>query len=407
LELILVVNFGGSSLKYRAYSVPRLELMSRGHIERLGSPDAVMRTWGEDGCGSEPRPVAASNLTEALRLLFAALLGPDGTTAGAAQIRVVAHKLAHGGPKYIDASIIDNDVLAALEEFATVVPIHNGASITAIRAVGEVLGPVTQVGVFETGFHASIPEFAAVYGLPYEICAEHGIRKYGFHGASHRYVSEQVPLILGVPVEGLRLVSCHLGSGTSVAAILSGRSVEISSGFTPQSGTMMSTRSGDFDAEALMYLLMRGISSVHELRTILAEKSGLLGISGVSGNLPEVMEEASRGNRRAVLAVDAFSYRIRQAIGMCATALNGVDVIAFTGGIGERSPEIRRRVCSGLEFLGLSLDQERNAFPGKDGVLSAADSRVKVVTLETDEEFIVAREALRIIGETTKSINRR
>jgi acetate kinase len=394
VDVILVVNFGGSSLKYRAYSIPDLSVVNRGHIERLGTDGAMMKVWDSGSSRATEKKVSARNPSEALELLFSELNIKGKADGTGYTIRAVAHKLAHGGPRYLAPAVIDEGVIAALEKFASVVPLHNGLSLTAIRAVREVLGDVVQVGVFETGFHTSLPAWATTYGLPYELCEEYGLRKYGFHGASHRYVSEQVPRIAGLPADNIRLVSCHLGSGTSVAAIRNGVSVEVSSGFTPQSGTMMSSRPGDYDGEVLLYLLIEGIKTVPEIRTMLIEESGLKGISGVSEDLRDVMAAVRGGNDRATLAVDTFCYRVRQHIGMCVTALGGVDAIAFTGGIGERNAEIRQRVCAGLEFLGVSISDALNLHPDPPALVNGADSRVKVVVLETDEEYIVAKQAM-------------
>jgi acetate kinase len=394
----LVMNYGGSSLKCRLYSLPDLNVTFRAQIDGLGSGSAILRCWNSDGTLSGPHAVVAFNAPQGTEVVFDKLLAEGGPLSSLRDLRFVAHKLAHGGLEYRDPAIIDADMITALEKWSTVVPIHNGASLVGIRAVAEVAPDVVQVGVFETWFHRTIPDYAAVYGLPHKLCEEHSLRKFGFHGASHRYVASRMRSLIGVDAEDLRLISCHLGSGTSVAAILNGRSVEISSGFTPQSGTIMSTRAGDFDAEVLMYLLSKRVVTLDRLRPMLEKESGIYGISGVSGDLKEVMDAANAGNARAELAVQAFCYRVKQYIGVSLIALNGVDVIAFTGGIGERSAEVRERICSGLGFVGVTLDKDRNnACPG-EGVISADNSSVRVVTLQTDEEYIVARDALGVVG---------
>lgn len=397
MEILLVVNFGGSSFKYRAYSLIDGSLVGRGRIENLGSSYATMKIWKEDG-KTISKNLGELTQEDSLRMLFNDLIKDGGLIGSLSDIKYVAHKLAHGGPHYISTALIDEDLERAVEEFASVVPIHNTASLNAIRIIRRVLPYCNQIAVFETEFHKDLPEYATIYGFPYEFKEKYGIRKYGFHGASHRYISEQVKTIVGNEVEEIKLVSCHLGSGTSVAAIHNGKSIEISSGFTPQSGTMMSTRAGDYDGEVLNYLQKVVRMDQDQIRKVLNEESGLKGISGISGDLVAVLKAVEDGNRRAMLAVDAFCYRVRLYIGMSAAALNGVNVLTFTGGIGENSPEIRERIVVGLDYLGLHIDPELNRSI-KNGKISSIGSKVKVLLIETDEEIIVAREALKLINK--------
>jgi acetate kinase len=360
---ILVPNLGSTSLKYQTIEMPSERVVARGRLERVSNyEDAVAQIR------SGPEPVQA-----------------------------VAFKAVHGGPDYRGTFLIDDGVIAALERFLPAAPAHNAIYLTAIRAFQAALPGVPLVAAFETEFHATMPDAASTYGLPTEWREQHGIRKYGFHGASHQYVAEQVPRITGRPMR--RLVSCHLGGSSSMCAILDGRSVDTTMGFSPQSGLENATRHGDLDVFAVLYRMEREGWSVAETRRALASTGGLAGLSGIpGGDVRDLQAEAAAGNSNAALALAVFAYEVKKTIGAFAAAMGGLDAIAFTGGIGENSATLRSACCEGLEFLGVRLDPERNEAAQGDRVVSAAESRVSVAALATNEEVIVARRAWRVLS---------
>jgi len=396
---ILVVNSGGSSLKYKVYEMPSEKVIARGHVDRLGTDRAELRHWITAGTRWTDRLVRAPmpDHLSAIRLMLRELTdGPLAILKSLDELDAIAHKLPHGG-EVTGAQLIDAEVLAALERFATVVPVHNPPVITAIEAFGELLPDTPQVGTFETHFHATLPPAAYRYALPEDWYTEHGIRRYGFHSCSHRYTMGKVAELLGKGAETLRMVCCHLGSGTSVCGIRGGQSVEISSAFTPQSGTPMSTRSGDFDPFVLTYLLSQTDLDVAELNRLLTAESGLAGLSGCGGDLRDIEAAAHDESEAAKLAIDVFVHNIRRWIGACLMATGGIDVLSFTGGIGEHDPLLRRRVCAGLDWLNLELDEFANQ-RGGEGVISTPTSDVKVVCVAVDEEIVVARDAFELLG---------
>jgi acetate kinase len=372
LVRVLVPNLGSTSLKLQLLDMEDETVVARGRVSAIGS------------AGSAPDHRAA----------MGQLLEPvDGP------IDAVGLKTVHGGPRFTESCLVTDEVVEAMREFLPVAPAHNAIYLEAIDILRDALPETPMVAVFEPGFHRTIPEAARLYGVPYEWAERHGIRRYGFHGASHRYVSQHVP--------ERRLVSCHLGGSSSVCAILDGESVDTSFGFSPQSGVLQGNRCGDFDAFAVLHLLER--MDAVELARALCKESGLLGISGVSGEMREVEEAAAAGNARAALAVDMFVHGVKKEIGAYAAVLGGIDALAFAGGIGENSPAVRERVCSGLEFLGIELDAARNRDPdATGGVVSPDGDSVVVVVVRTDEELVVARETVRVLGgvRTTKEVAR-
>jgi acetate kinase len=357
---ILVPNLGSTSLKYQLLEMPGERVLSRGKLERV------------------------ADYREAVSAI----------ETGGAAVDAVAFKAVLAGAAYRGTFVIDDALIAALEEYLPAAPAHNAIYLTAIRAFREALPGTPLVAAFETEFHASMPEFAARYGVPSEWSERHGVRKYGFHGASHQYVSERAPEILGRERESLRLISCHLGGSSSMCAIARGHSVDTTMGFSPQSGLENATRHGDLDVFAVLYMVERRNWSIDEVRRQLAGSGGLAGLSGVAGgDVRDLEAAAARGNRDAALALDVFTYQVRKTIGAYAAAMGGVDAIAFTGGIGENSARLRSLCCQGLEFLGVRLDPESNERGSGDRIVSAPDSQVAVVALATNEELIVARRA--------------
>jgi len=359
---VLVPNLGSTSLKLQLLDMEDETVLARGRVSAIGSPGS-------------PRDHRA-----AMELLLAGIDGP---------VDAIGLKTVHGGPRFAGSCVVDDEVVKAMTDFLRVAPAHNAIYLEAIAILRDVLPGTPMVAVFEPGFHHTVPEASRLYGVPYEWAERYGIRRYGFHGASHRYVSEQV--------HERRLVSCHLGGSSSVCAVLDGRSVDTSFGFSPQSGLVQGNRCGDLDPFAVLYLLRRFDEG--ELARALCKESGLLGLSGVSAEMRDVETAAAAGDVRAARAVDVFVHGVVREIGACAAVLGGIDTLAFAGGIGENSPAIRSRVCSGLGFLGIEIDPERNLDPeATGGVVSPDGGSVPVVVVWTNEELVVARETVRVLG---------
>ncbi|HSB15711.1 MAG TPA: acetate/propionate family kinase [Bryobacteraceae bacterium] len=361
---ILVPNLGSTSLKYQILEMPAERVLSRGRLERV----------------KDYREAVAQVRT------------------GDSRIDAVAFKAVHAGKKYRGTFVVDDELLAAMEEFLPAAPVHNAIYLTAMRAFQSEMPGVPLVAAFETEFHATMPESAARYGVPVEWREKYGVRKYGFHGASHRYVGERVAELLGQPQPSLRLVSCHLGGSSSICAIDGGRSVDTTMGFSPQSGLENASRHGDLDVFAVLYMMERRGWSIDEVRRQLASEGGLAGLSGVpGGDVRDLEQAAAAGNKDAALALEVFTYQVKKTIGAYAAAMGGLDAVAFTGGIGENSPRLRAACCAGLEFLGMCLDPERNESGSGDRMVSPDDSAVKILALATNEELIVARRAYGVL----------
>ena len=387
---VLVLNCGSSSIKYCLFDGPDPARQLRGLVERIGLDGSRHRRRGPDGERTEA--VRAPDHAAALELVF-------GTLGAERQIDVVGHRVAHGGDRYGAAAQVDDDVRATIQELATLAPLHNPHNLAGIEAAVRRLPGATHVAVFDTAFHRTIPSFAHQYALPHELARRLGLRRYGFHGPSHQYVALRTASWLRRPVTELKLVTCHLGSGNSVCAIDHGRSIDISTGFTPLEGLIMGTRCGDIDPGLVLHLQTAHGMTAAELERLLNHESGLKGVSGLTGDMREIEAAADRGDPRALLAVQMYTYRIRKYVGAYAAALGGVDALVFTAGIGENSAGVRARVCQGLDRLGIVLDEARNRAPG-DGVrdVSAEGSPVRVLVVPTDEELMIAREAVRTLG---------
>jgi acetate kinase len=391
---VLVPNLGSTSLKYQLLEMEGERVLARGKIERIGGKESAVITW--DAAGKATQTTAGiPNHRMAIQTLVERLKTEEVGT-----IDAVGFKAVHGGPRYRGSFRVDDDLLAAMREFVPVAPVHNPVYIQAMEIFREVLPGVPMVAVFEPGFHATIREKAYIYGVPYEWLEKYGVRKYGFHGSSHRYVSQRVPQLLGRTAEGSRLVSCHLGGSSSICAIQDGKSVDSSFGFSAQSGVEHATRSGDLDPFVVLRVMEKENLTTKQVGELLCKKGGLLGISGVSSDLRDIEAAADQGNARAALAIEVFVYEVKKYIGAYAAAMGGLDAVAFAGGIGENSVRVRADVCRGLGFLGLRLDEEKNgAAACGDRVISSADSKVVVLVVYTNEEIIVARETLRVLKE--------
>ena len=393
---VLVVNCGSSSLKYQLINMDNEEVMAKGYLEKIGLPDSFL-THKVNGEKYRIEKVI-TNHEEGIKLVLDQLLDENyGVIKDLKEIDAVGHRVVHGGEKFSDSVIITDEVIDAMKECIPLAPLHNPAGITGIEACKKVLPNVPMVGVFDTAFHQTIPEEAYIYAIPYEYYEKYRIRKYGFHGTSHKFVSRRVAELMGKPVEDLKIITCHLGQGGSLCAVKGGKSVDTSMGLTPLAGIPMGTRCGDIDPSIVTFLMKQENLTPDEMDTILNKKSGKLGISGVSFDDRDIEKAAAEGNQRAKLAIDTFAYQVLGFIGRYAAQMNGVDVITFAGGVGENGPEVRSKICNSLEFLGVKIDEEKNKVRGKECEISTPDSKVKVYIVPTDEELMIARDTMNLV----------
>ena len=391
---VLVINAGSSSLKYQLMDPDTGVVLATGLCERIGIDGKF--TYKPQVEGKETLKavdVAMPTHSEAIQTVLDALVdAKNGVIGSMKEIDAVGHRVVHGGEAFNQSVRIDENVMKAIEDCIPLAPLHNPANITGIRACEKVMPGVPMVAVFDTAFHQTMPAKAFTYALPYEYYKNDKVRRYGFHGTSHKYVTGRAAAMLGKPAEELKIITCHLGNGSSVTAVDGGKSVDTSMGFTPLAGLPMGTRSGDLDAGILQYLMNKHGLNIDEMLNILNKKSGVQGVSGVSSDFRDLEEAAKAGNEQAALAVDMFNYGVKKLIGAYAAAMGGVDAIVFTAGVGENSVSQRLDIASGLEFMGVKMDAEANNCRGKEAVISAADSKVKVLLIPTDEELMIARD---------------
>lgn len=393
---VLVVNCGSSSLKYQLIDMDNEAVLAKGQFEKIGAEDAIFTHKRPDAEKLE-RVEPILDHKQALKILLDILIDVEfGVISSMDEIDAVGHRVVHGAEKFADSVLITPAVMEALEECAKIAPLHNPPNIQGIEACEAIMPKVPQVAVFDTAFHQTMPAEAFLYGLPYEAYTELGVRRYGFHGTSHKYVAQRVAELMGKHMSDLRIISCHLGNGSSVAAIKAGRSIDTSMGFTPLSGLIMGTRCGDIDPAIVPFLMDKWDMTYHEIDAIMNKKSGVFGISGVSNDFRVIEEAAEEGNKRAQLALDMFHYKVRSTIGAYAAVMGGVDVIVFTAGIGENGIGNRDAICNGLEYLGTRLDRERNNVRGKETEISVEGSKVKIFVVPTNEEIMIARDTKRI-----------
>ena len=392
---VLVVNCGSSSLKYQLIDMDNEAVLAKGQFEKIGAEDAIFTHKRPDAEKLE-RVEPILDHKQALKILLDILVDAEfGVISSMDEIDAVGHRVVHGAEKFADSVLITPAVMEALEECAKIAPLHNPPNIQGIEACEAIMPKVPQVAVFDTAFHQTMPAEAFLYGLPYEAYTELGVRRYGFHGTSHKYVAQRVAELMGKHMSDLRIISCHLGNGSSVSAIKAGRSIDTSMGFTPLSGLIMGTRCGDIDPAIVPFLMDKWDMTYHEIDAIMNKKSGVLGISGVSNDFRVIEEAAEEGNKRAQLALDMFHYKVRSTIGAYAAVMGGVDVIVFTAGIGENGIGNRDAICNGLEYLGTRLDRERNNVRGKETEISVEGSKVKIFVVPTNEEIMIARDTKR------------
>ncbi|MDD2413570.1 MAG: acetate kinase [Eubacteriaceae bacterium] len=395
---VLVINCGSSSLKYQMLDMTTEKVLAKGLAERIGIDGSVVthQPAGKDKVKFE-RPMETHK--DALDIIMKALVDPNhGVLKSLKEIDAVGHRTVHGGETFASSVIINNDVIKKMEDCSTLAPLHNPANLIGISACQEVLPDVPMVAVFDTAFHQTMPAEAYMYSLPYEIYEKFRVRKYGFHGTSHRFVTLKAAKLLGENIGNLKLISCHLGNGASIAAVRYGKCIDTSMGLTPLAGLEMGTRCGDIDPAILPFLYKKGYS-MEEMDRMMNKESGILGVSGVSSDFRDVEAAAREGNKRAKLALDIFFYNVKTTIGSYVAALDGVDGIIFTAGLGENSSFSRQKICSGLKYLGIQLDEEKNKKRGEDIIITTPDSMTKVMVIPTNEELMIARDTVELVSK--------
>ena len=395
---VLVINAGSSSLKYQLLDTGSQNVLAKGLCERIGI-DGKFTYKAPGKAVVDARDVAMPTHSEAIQTVLNALVDPEnGVIASMREIDAVGHRVVHGGETFAHSVRIDGQVLSAMEACVPLAPLHNPANILGVKACSAVMGPnVPQVAVFDTAFHQTMPPVAYTYALPYEYYQQDKVRRYGFHGTSHKYVAGRAAAMLGKDPGEVKLISCHLGNGSSVAAVAGGKSVDTSMGFTPLAGVPMGTRSGDLDAGILEYLMNKHGMDIKEMLNVLNKKSGVQGLSGVSSDFRDLCAARDAGNGRAALALDLFNYGVKKYIGAYAAAMGGVDAVIFTAGVGENDAAQRMAIASGLEFMGIKMDPDANSVRGKEAIISAIDSKVKVLLIPTNEELMIALETAALV----------
>lgn len=395
---ILVINCGSSSLKYQLINMNDESVLAIGLVERIGLEGTKLTHEVPKKDIKEKIELALGNHKGALTEVLAAITDEKiGAIKDINEINAAGHRVVHAGEKYSGSVIIDDLVMAALEECIELAPLHNPPNIIGIKAIQELLPSIQNVGVFDTAFHQTMPAKSYIYALPYEMYEKHGVRRYGFHGTSHRFVSAQAAKVLGKNIEDLKLVTCHLGNGASLAAIDGGKCVDTSMGFTPLEGLVMGTRCGDLDPAIIPFLMEKENLDLNGINNMMNKASGVFGISGVSSDFRDIEGAAEEGNERAQLALDSFHQRVKKYIASYAAVLGGVDAVIFTAGLGENGIESRVAICEGLEFMGMKIDLEKNNVRGKDKIVSTDDSAVKIVVVPTNEELMIAQDTLELL----------
>jgi acetate kinase len=394
---ILVINCGSSSLKYQLFNMDNEEVLSKGLVERIGIEGSRIN-HSKTGIDKIVIEASIPDHAAGIKLVLDALLHPEhGSLNSLDELSAVGHRVVHAGEKFAFSVKLTEEVINALRECVPLAPLHNPANIMGIEAVTQALPNIPQVGIFDTAFHQTMPKHAYIYGIPYEYYEKYRIRRYGFHGTSHFYVANRTAEILGKPIGSLKIVTCHLGNGSSIAAVNGGKSVDTTMGFTPLPGILMGTRCGDIDSAIIPFLVKTEGKDVFEIDSILNKKSGIHGISGVSSDMRDIEEAMDKGNERAKLAFEMLAYCIRKQIGAYAAAMGGIDAVVFTAGIGENDCELRASVCKGLEFMGISVDPSKNdKLRGKEKIISHDGTKVAVMVVPTNEELVIARDTKRL-----------
>ncbi|NLY18236.1 MAG: acetate kinase [Clostridiaceae bacterium] len=396
--IILVVNAGSSSLKYQLFDMDKELVLAKGLCDRIGLPGSLIKHKTFDKRSAE-KEIEMKNHKDAIAALIRVLTHEEyGVIKSLDEISAVGHRVVHGGEKFFKSVILDDEVMKAIKECVELAPLHNPPNITGIEACQHIMGNVPQVAVFDTAFHQTMPQKAYIYALPYEYYQKYKVRKYGFHGTSHKYVSERAAALLGSPYDKLKIVTCHLGNGSSIAAVDCGKTVDTSMGFTPLDGLPMGTRCGTIDPAVVTFLMNKENMSPEQMDTIMNKKSGVLAISGVSSDFRDLDNAVAQGNERAALALEVFAYSVKKFIGAYACAMGGLDVIVFTAGIGENNPQMRKNICAGLEFLGVEIDDEKNAERGFEIDISTEKAKVRTLVIPTNEELAIAKETKKLVS---------
>ncbi|MBQ6037155.1 MAG: acetate kinase [Bacteroidaceae bacterium] len=398
---ILVLNCGSSSIKYKLFDMSNKEVIASGGIEMIGLEGSFLKFLAPDG---EKRIIERDipEHTVGVELILQTLTDPKyGAIKSLNEINAVGHRMVHGGEKFTESALLTPEVLEAFEACNDLAPLHNPANLKGVAAVKAILPDIPQVGVFDTAFHQTMPDYAYLYALPYEYYEKYQIRRYGFHGTSHRFVSQHVCEMLGIKPEGTKIITCHIGNGASIAAIKDGKVIDTSMGLTPLEGLIMGTRSGDVDGGVVTYLQNKLGIDAYRMSAILNKKSGMLGLTGISSDMRSIEEAYNKGDKKAITATNAYIYRIKKYIGAYTAALGGVDVIVFTGGVGENQASIRSGAIAGMDYLNVKVDEKLNAATrlGKEGVISTPESKVKVVVVCTDEELMIAQDTVNILNK--------
>ncbi|MFY9173962.1 MAG: acetate kinase [Peptococcia bacterium] len=393
---ILVINCGSSSLKYQLFDMTNEQVLAKGLVERIGIPGSVLTH--RPGADKHVIETEMPNHERAITLVLEALVHPDhGVIKSMDELGAIGHRVVHGGEDFSGSVLITDDVMKALHANIELAPLHNPPNIMGIEACKKIMPNIPQVGVFDTAFHQTMPPEAYIYGIPYEYYKKYKIRRYGFHGTSHKYVSQRAATMLGRPISETKIITCHLGNGSSIAAIKGGKSIDTSMGFTPLEGVLMGTRSGDIDPAIVTYLMKKEGWSSEELDNFLNKKCGVLGLSGVSSDFRDIEAASEEGNEQAKLALDRFAYNVKSYIGAYAAVLNGVDAIVFTAGLGENSASMRAAICSNMDYLGVKIDEDKNQTRGVEADVSAEGSKVRVLVIPTNEEVMIARDTMEIL----------
>ena len=396
---VSVLNCGSSSIKYKLFDMDHKEVIAQGGIEKIGLKDSFLKFTLPDG----KKKILEKDIPEhtvGVEFILNTLISPEyGAIKSLEEINAVGHRMVHGGEKFSKSVLLNQEVMDAFTACNDLAPLHNPANLKGVNAISAILPNVPQIGVFDTAFHQTMPNYAYLYAIPYGLYEKYGVRRYGFHGTSHRYVSQRVCEFLGVQQEGKKIITCHIGNGASISAVKDGKCIDTSMGMTPLEGLIMGTRSGDIDGGVISFIMEKENLDANGVSDLLNKKSGVLGIFGESSDMRDLEAAVAAGNKKAILAENMYFYRIKKYIGAYAAALGGVDIIVFTGGVGENQSSARWGACEGLEFMGVKVDAEKNKIRGEETIISTEDSRVKVVVIPTDEELVIASDTLAILAD--------
>ncbi len=394
---VLVLNCGSSSLKYQLIDMENEEVLCKGLVERIGIDGSILKHEKEGLDGKHVVEQPMKDHKDAIGHVLSAVVDPTvGAVKEMKEIDAVGHRIVHGGEKFASSAVLTDEVIAAIKDCSDLAPLHNPANLMGVEACKAILPDVPMVGVFDTAFHQTMPEKSFMYGLPHELYKKHGIRRYGFHGTSHLYVSQKAAEMLGKKPEDLKIITCHLGNGASITAVDGGKSVDTSMGLTPLEGLIMGTRCGDIDPAIIPFVMKKEGLDADGVDKLMNKESGVYGMTGISSDFRDIEDAAAEGNQLAINALDAYAQRVKKYIGAYAAEMNGVDAIVFTAGLGENGIGMREMICADMDFMGIKLDPEKNDVRGKDRIISSDDSRVKVLLIPTNEELMIARDTLRL-----------